>query len=322
VIQMAFSADDLVHTRFAISPLWEAVSSLRSLRDPGGHALHLPWVEMARPRVAGLDLAPVEALLATRGYTPDFLSPPPGTPLPDIHQELDRLRATPPEEVRHELPWRFPDSRLPGVLRPLLEDTEAELERIAGLIGAYWERALAPWWPSLKALLEGDVLYRARQLAAGGAWRLFRGLHRSVTFAAGVLRIAKPPDAQVDLGGRGLLLLPSAFAWPEVFAIIDAPWQPTLIYPPRGVGALWQAHGPDAPEALAALMGRSRARILAELDQPASTTQLARRLGMGSSLVSQHLAVLRAAGLVIPHRQGRSVLYARTARGQGLVRGA
>ncbi len=322
MIEMAFSTDDLVHTRFAVSPLWEAVASLRSLRDPGSHALHLPWVEMARPRVAGLDLAPLEALLATSGYTPDFLTPPPGTPLPDIREELDRLRATPPEEVRHELSWRFPDGRLPAVLRPLLDSAEEELERIAGLIGAYWDRAVAPVWPSLHALLEGDVLYRARQIAAGGAWRLFRGLHPSVTFAGGVLRVAKPPDVHVDLGGRGLLLMPSAFAWPEVFAVIDPPWQPTLIYPPRGVGALWQAHSPDAPEALAALMGRSRARILSELDQPVSTTELARRLSMGSSLVSQHLGVLRAAGLVTPHRQGRVVLYARTARGQGLVSGA
>jgi DNA-binding transcriptional ArsR family regulator len=43
---------------------------------------------------------------------------------------------------------------------------------------------------------------------------------------------------------------------------------------------------------------------------------------MGPSRVSQHLRVLRGAGLVTPHRQGRVVLYARTARGQGLVSGA
>jgi hypothetical protein len=35
VIEMAFSTDDLVHTRFAISPLWEAVASLRLLRGAG-----------------------------------------------------------------------------------------------------------------------------------------------------------------------------------------------------------------------------------------------------------------------------------------------
>jgi hypothetical protein len=49
MIEMAFAAEDLAHTRFAISPLWEAVASVRTLHDPGAHALHLPWVEMARP---------------------------------------------------------------------------------------------------------------------------------------------------------------------------------------------------------------------------------------------------------------------------------
>jgi Helix-turn-helix domain/Family of unknown function (DUF5937) len=321
MIEMAFAAEDLVHTRFAISPLWEAVASVRTLRDPGAHALHLPWVETAGPRVADLDLAPLEALLSGRGsYTPDFLTPPPGTPLPDLEDELARLRATPAREVRRELALRFPSRRLPAVLRPLVEDTEAELERIAELIGRYWDGALAPVWPRVKGLLDADVRYRARQITEGGAWRLFRGLHRSVSFAGGSLRVAKPYDLQVDLGGRGLLLVPSAFSWPEVFAVIDQPWQPSLIYPPRGLGTLWEhSHGPDASEALAALMGRSRAVILAELDRPATTVELARRLGMGPSRVSQHLSVLRAAGLIAGHRQGRSVLYARTAPGQALV---
>lgn len=322
MIEMAFAAEDLVHTRFAVSPLWEAVASVRALRDPGAHALHLPWVEMARPRAGDLDLGPVETLLAGRrgGYTPDFLTPPPSSPLPDLAEELERLRATPPREIRRELALRFPSRRLPAVLRPLYQDPETELERLAELISTYWDRTLAPVWPRVKALLGADVRYRARQITEGGAWRLFRGLHRSVSFAGGVLRIAKPYQAHVDLAGRGLLLVPSAFSWPEVFTVTDEPWQPSLIYPPRGVGTLWESsHSPDASEALAALMGSSRSAILTELDQPTSTVELARRLGMSPSRVSQHLAVLRAAGLVTGHRQGRAVLYARTAPGQALV---
>jgi DNA-binding transcriptional ArsR family regulator len=320
MIEMAFAAEDLVHTRFAISPLWEAVASVRTLRDPGAHALHLPWVELARPRTGDLDLAPLEVLLAGRGYTPDFLTPPPSSPLPDLAGELERLRSTPRREVRHELALRFSSRRLPAVLRPLHDHPEAELERLAELIATYWDRALAPVWPRVRGLLDADVRYRARQITEGGAWRLFRGLHRSVSFAGGVLRIAKPYNRQVDLAGRGLLLVPSAFSWPEVFTVIDQPWQPSLVYPPRALGTLWESsHSPDASEALAALMGRSRATILTELDRPASTVELSRRLGMGPSLVSQHLSVLRAAGLVTGHRQGRAVLYARTAPGQALV---
>ena len=37
-----------------------------------------------------------------------------------------------------------------------------------------------------------------------------------------------------------LLLVPTAFVWPEVWAMLDPPWQPAIVYPPRGLGALWE----------------------------------------------------------------------------------
>ena len=43
-----------------------------------------------------------------------------------------------------------------------------------------------------------------------------------------------------DLDGEGLVLMPSAFKWDQVVTVIDPPWQPTLIYPARGIGNLWQ----------------------------------------------------------------------------------
>jgi hypothetical protein len=38
---------------------------------------------------------------------------------------------------------------------------------------AYWEVALAPYWRRIRALLEGDLLYRARRLGQGGPVGLF-----------------------------------------------------------------------------------------------------------------------------------------------------
>ena len=50
VIAYRFGRDDLLRTRFAISPLFELAASVRVLRDPGGHSVHLPWVrDGARP---------------------------------------------------------------------------------------------------------------------------------------------------------------------------------------------------------------------------------------------------------------------------------
>ena len=106
--------------------------------------------------------------------------------------------------------------------------------------------------------------------------------------------------------------------WPRVGAMFDPPWQPALIYPPRGVGTLW-APPADTP-ALADLLGPRRAAILGALDAPVSTTVLARRLGVSSASVSEHLGILRRAGLVRGRRAAREVLYARTAAGDALLR--
>jgi DNA-binding transcriptional ArsR family regulator len=126
-------------------------------------------------------------------------------------------------------------------------------------------------------------------------------------------------EATVELAGRGLLLVPVAFAWPELWAMIDPPWQPAVVYAPRGVATLWQP-AERAPGALADLLGRRRAAILTAL--PATTHELARTHAASPAGVSEHLAVLRRAGLVSGHREGRAVRYARTAAGDALVESA
>ena len=128
--------------------------------------------------------------------------------------------------------------------------------------------------------------------------------------------------SSVHLDGRGLLLLPSAFAWPKVMLITAEPWQPTVIYPARGVGMLWEPERPALPGALARLLGASRASILAALDRPRSTTELARILELTPGGVSQHLGVLHSAGLVQRRRDQRVVLYLRSENGDALMQPA
>jgi DNA-binding transcriptional ArsR family regulator len=59
--------------------------------------------------------------------------------------------------------------------------------------------------------------------------------------------------------------------------------------------------------------------VLAACDAPRSTTDLARLLGATAGGVSQHLAVLRGAGLASAERAGRNVLYVRTTLGDALI---
>jgi hypothetical protein len=205
------------------------------------------------------------------------------------------------------------------VLEPFVDDPATAVAGLAELLRAYWDRALRDHWPRVRALLEGDVLHRARQMADGGAGRLFADLDPAVTWADGVLRIEKGIERTLDLEDRGLLLVPSVFVWPDVILVTDPQWQPTLIYPARGVGTLWEPGQPDGSDALAALLGTVRAGVLTALDRPRSTTDLARALGVSTGGVSQHLGVLRAAGLVHRHRVGRVVLYLRSPAGDGLV---
>jgi DNA-binding transcriptional ArsR family regulator len=109
---------------------------------------------------------------------------------------------------------------------------------------------------------------------------------------------------------------------PDIAAHLEDPWPRTLVYPARGTAALWgeQATVPQ-PDALTALVGRARARLLLALDAPASTSHLARSLAMAPGAVGDHLAILRGAGLLVRARSGRSVLYRRTPLGEALVAG-
>jgi DNA-binding MarR family transcriptional regulator len=57
------------------------------------------------------------------------------------------------------------------------------------------------------------------------------------------------------------------------------------------------------------------------LDEPLPTIEIARRLKITPSAVSQHLQVLHATGLVTRARDRRQVLYRRTPNGDQLTRG-
>jgi len=226
VIRFRFGHEDLVRTRFAISPLFDLVWSTDALRDPARRSLHLPWVRAARERLRGFDYTLLDLLGTSSyvGYVPDFISPPPTTPLAEFDDELARVRATPHEQVAREVRWCFEGKPIPHVVQPLLDDPDRALDELTRVMTGYFERAIAPWWPAIRAALEADIVHRARRLTAGGAIEVFEDLHPQVQWRDGVLEVERPYDEDVDLRGRGLLLVPAAFAWPEIFALYDEPW--------------------------------------------------------------------------------------------------
>jgi DNA-binding transcriptional ArsR family regulator len=320
VVRFVFSVEDLVRTRFAISPMWELVRSLVVLRDPSHAALHVPWLRSLSGRLDGRALAGAIALLPPRGYTPDFLTPPPAGPLGGITDDLAALRDTRPEQIRSELElFRSQHPKAVEVVEPWLAHPRREVRRLADLLERYWADAVEPVWPRVRAFLDADIAYRSRRLAEGGPGVLFSELHGLVTWADDHLDVTVPAHAAtVALQGRGLVLLPSAFSATRPRVIDRPPWQPTLIYPARGIATLWEDAAP-APDGLARLLGATRATVLANLSAPRSTTELAERLSLSAATTSHHLGALRDAGLVTGRRDGRAVLYVRTPLGDALT---
>jgi hypothetical protein len=67
-------------------------------------------LDSVRPKVDALDLRPITVLQPRRGYTPDFLSPPPTGPLAQFDDDLARIAATPPNQVSAEIALSLRDT--------------------------------------------------------------------------------------------------------------------------------------------------------------------------------------------------------------------
>lgn len=325
-VRIRLDATDLSRLRWAISPAWELLASLRVLGRPGTHAIHMPWLSrhrddpvLAHPRHQGLrDLA-----CRHPGHLPGFLAPTPDSPLADIDDELAVVLATPVDVVRREVRGTHPDG-VPPSLVPLITAPRRELRGLVADLRAYWSRTIEPRWPAIRGILERDIHQRALSTADQGPGAVLNGLHPDIrwdptsdTLSVGnrTTEVAYPDRV---LTGRGLVLVPSAFAWPRVYVKTAEPWTPVVRYPARGVGALWEPE--ETSHDLAAVLGTARARLLALLDVPSTTDQLARSLTLAPGGVSVHLHRLVAAGLASKARAGREVYYARTARGDNLMR--
>lgn len=270
----------------------------------------------------------LSSVIRPSGYLPDFLVPSPprrnlgftaalgqvaASDITEVARQLRHLAAHP---VAQQGPGQEQRTRL---LLQLAASPQQALEQIVAELRRYWQTAIAPYWARLQALLQADLAYRLEELADGGVRQLLRGLHPSVRFDDDTLHIIKYYDGDADLRGRGLLLVPCAFAWPDVMVLTAEPHTPTVSYSPRGLGRLWEQHRSRRRSALADVLGRTRADLLAQLDLPMSTTQIAEQLALSAPTLNVHLKALHAAGILTARRDGRFVLYARTPVGDQLL---
>lgn len=327
MIRFRLGLADLASASFACSALQEAALSLRMWDHPGHYVEQTHWFRRMRPDFEALGCRGLLlSLVASNRFIPDFLTPRPTTARPDFQAELAVLRATPPELVGPDLRRTFlpHDGVVPAPLADGLDDPAALLDRIADAMAEYWERCLEPaWWPRARSVLQADLVHRARMLAEGGADTVFADLAHRLRWRDGVLSIHWDQPLvlardEVDVAGRGLVLVPTCFAR-GASTYIDPGPVPVITYPARGRATMAEnPQPPPAGPALTRLLGLPRARLLLLVGEPASTTELARRLGVTPGAASQHLRVLHEARLVNRARHGRVVLYVRSALGDAL----
>ncbi|WP_394620701.1 DUF5937 family protein [Lentzea sp. JNUCC 0626] len=306
MIEFVLGESDLVDVRFAVSPLSELTLSLRVLKDPAKYPLHLAWLR----RIGDVDTEVLLALSTERGWTPDFLSPRPSTPLTRFEDEFAALSELPTRALRRDFRALF--GEVPAVL--------TDRRRMLTALETYWHVALAPRWDRMRAVLEADIAHRGREMAQHGLATMLSGISDRITFTPPVVgvRIVGAEPRRVDGGGHGLTLVPSVFAR-RTAVPVDPGAPPLLIYAARGAGVVWETGRVRGSRAVAGVLGQVRADLLAELAEPSSSTDIARRTGVTVSAVNQHLRALRDAGLLASQRHGRSVVYARTELGDALV---
>ncbi|MFG3256327.1 ArsR/SmtB family transcription factor [Streptomyces sp. NPDC048172] len=335
MLRIHFTPDDLARVRVAAEPdvMWELANGVQTLFRGDGAPVFGAWRRAVRPRLPS-PAHPLRTLLPARGYSPDFLTPAPSADQHLFDAAVETVLGTPRARLCADMGRLARCRDTIGWFRGLAEGDPGTIGRLGAALRHFHEAALAAYWPTLRLHVEADVHERLQALLRGGTERLLKELGPDFRWRAPVLEVLSYPARQdLRLAGRGLTLQPSFFCWPGPVSLADPELPPVLTYPIRHEPAWAGESGRAAParrartagparaaHPLCALIGTTRAGILAELCRVARTTgALADRVGVSGPAVSQHLAVLRRAGLAHSFRAPGRTLHAATPEGRALV---
>ncbi|WP_405094448.1 winged helix-turn-helix domain-containing protein [Micromonospora sp. NBC_01412] len=329
MLKIHFSPEDILRTRVApgADPLWEMTLSMHVLQVRRQDPLTSGWrrgvSRELRRHVGKEQLRLLFALNPGWGYFPDFLTP--HDSVQGLEAGLDAVRRTPVPLLRRDLTRVIAENPLPSSAAALARGEPEMLRHLTESMEQYRALALSPYWPHIQAAVEADRTRRARALLDRGVEGLLASLRPMARWEAGVLEIHGYPNSrELHLDGRGLLLVPSFFCASIPVALLDPALPPVLVYPVDRLGGLAPAPGEggvtgSGREALAALLGRTRAAVLAATDEGCTTGEVARRLGISPAAASQHATVLRNAGLLVSHRDRNTVLHTLTPLGRAIL---
>jgi DNA-binding transcriptional ArsR family regulator len=310
MLRLRLGIEDLARTTFAApTPYCELAVSAQVLQQPTSQFRRL-W-RSGRRRIP----APARRLLElvpAYGSVPTFLAPEACC----LDEALDVVRSTPTSLIGAELAEISSSSGLAPWIRDLSYGRVDALEELGWVMRIYHDHVMAPLWPTIQRVVAAELRGRAWQLATEGAEATLNTLHPRIRWRDGVLEVHAPGDADIDLAGRGLVLMPSVWTRPAV----AIGWkQPTVVYPLRL--SSWAQENPegDCHDGLAAVLGITRARVLRALVSEHTTSELARALRISPASASTHAAALRGAGLVTTRREGKAVRHSLTELGEAVV---
>ncbi|MGY1440019.1 ArsR/SmtB family transcription factor [Streptomyces reniochalinae] len=314
--------DETALTRVTVGsdPLWETVLAGHQLVARGPKTF-TAWRQRAGRLASRTDTLSsavqlLHALAPPRtGYFPDFLTPQDGQR--GLQAGLEALCATPRARLRPELVKAFDGRRAPVWVQELAEGRSGRVRQVAQAVRTVHRTLVAPDWAGTDKLVEADRAVRSRALRDGGVHGLLSSLRPHLRWQPPVLEMDYPESRDLHLNGRGLCLIPSRFCWGKPVALEDPSLPQVVVYPVDHSPLFATAD----PRALGALVGRTRARVLAAVETASTCSDLSRRLGIAPSSVSEHVSVLRAAGLVVSVRHDNRVLHTLTPLGRGLGRG-
>lgn len=326
MLRIHFTEQDLsrVYLAKGPDPLWETVLALFRLSPSApGRLVFRTWQDRARSELLRCGIEGQRRVLRTLApanstYFPDFLTP--AEEITDIASGLQALRSTHPSQLRADIEYAATKADLPRWCHELARGDRTRLDVVVESMRALYETVVAPDWSCVEAVVEADRWKRVHALT-DGVDGLLDSLRPTFRWQYPILRAAYPVPHDVHLNGQGLRLIPSYFCWRTPVTLVDPKLQPAIVYPiPRGLD-----HGPGLPyarhaEGLARLLGPTRATVLGALAHGPSTGDLARLLKISASTASEHVRVLREAGLAITSRDGGGATHTLTPLGHALLR--
>ncbi|WP_327002318.1 winged helix-turn-helix domain-containing protein [Dactylosporangium sp. NBC_01737] len=329
MIRIQLGESTLDRTRIAMSPLNELVAGVELVHRHRQRPAPWPytdWVERAREVLRRVpQTTPLQVYAQLYGAeharrTPDLFTPVPLEARPVLAEQIELIRRTGRAVVQEQFTTHYPEG-LPDFLVPYLHDGDRAFGRLADALTAFWEAAIAPYWPVMRAALDEEVLLRARTLAAHGPEAVLTGVRGPAQWDRPVLSLPKRHESVLPAHDQRLLLVPLLLAQDRLTCSTDHPEILMVTYQARGAAVLAQRAAPARPsrDRLAQLVGPGRAAVLRALTQPATTTGLAVALGLSPSTVSEQLGSLLETGTVHRSRSGRQVLYGLEPAGAALV---